>query len=375
MSSKPIRILQFLRKMQCGGIETWLMNVLRKINRNRFHFTFCTTSEEQGFYEEEILSLGAQRIACPLRNGFRSFNHRFTSILKEGQFDIVHSHMLLFSGWIMRLAASAKVPVRIAHMHSTGDRHSDSLRRNLYRWLMRKLIKKYCTFGVACSKMAADYGFPRNWVNLPHYDVIYCGVDALAFSATPEAMELRRSFGIPQNERVIGHVGNFVQVKNHEFLLHVVAAIASKRQDIHLLLVGDGPLRSEIEALANNLGIASKITFGGMRDDVPLLMSSLFDLLIFPSVLEGLGLVVVEAQCAGIPVLVSDIIPLDATIIKELVHRESLGKAPHVWAKRAIELLEQPHYDKDVARSQVENSVFSISHSVDFFEKLYSGRL
>jgi len=370
---RPIRIIHVLKTMHPGGVETWLMNVLRNIDREKFHFTFCTTCKESGTFDEEIRSLGADLLACPLNNGWHRFNKSFISILKEIEPDVVHSHLFFFSGIILRSAAKAGVPVRICHIHSTSNRDRNSIQRYVYRWLMLKFIEKYCTHGIGCSKRAADVGFIKGWEHLGKYCVMPCAINTSAFKLTTDRAKLRKSFGIPPEARIIGHVGSFRRVKNHEFLLRSTASMLSKSKDIHLFLVGDGPLKPQIEELARQLGISEHVTFAGLRNDVPLLMKNLFDLFVLPSQFEGLGLSVVEAQCAGIPSLISDTIPPEATVIDQLVYRQSLDAGPDIWTEQAFNLLKLPRYDKNLARKQVEASIFSLSHSVDFLRKIYSG--
>jgi glycosyltransferase involved in cell wall biosynthesis len=225
--------------------------------------------------------------------------------------------------------------------------------------------------------MAADYLFTPSWRRWNGYTVATCAIDTSAFQATVDRSQLCKSFGISPRVRIVGHVGNFRygNIKKHDFLLHIVAAMLGKREDIHLVLVGDGPLKPEIESLANKLGISDHVTFAGGRDDVPVLMKNLFDLLVLPSQYEGLPLVIMESQCAGLASLISDVITLEVTVIDELVERQSLKVGPEIWAERAFEILERPPYDKDKALMQIEKSKFGIASSVKFLSELYSGKL
>ncbi len=372
--SKRREIIQVVSKMDVGGVETWLMHVLRHIDRNRFHFIFCTASHELGFFGKEIRSLGGDIVHCPAKNGYRRFAKQFVSILNKVKPDVVHSHFLFLSGLVVRLAKNTGVPIRIVHSHASRDGHPDSVRRFFYRWLMRRCIRKYATHGIGCSAKTADYLFAPDWRNRNGYQVATCAIDTVPFRKPVDRVKLLRKFDIPANAKIVGHIGGFRHVKNHKFLLQVAAEIR-KHEDIHLFLVGDGPLRSEIEMLANGLGISSHVTFAGVRDDVPALLEGLFDLLIFPSKLEGLPLVVVESQAAGVPCLISDVITAEVTVIPELIHRESLNTGPKVWAERALELLSQAPYDEAQALQRIENSKFSISSSVGFLTKLYLGQL
>ena len=350
------------------------MDVWRHIDRDRFHFTFCSLSGKPGVFESEIISLGGRIILCPICQGYRTFAKRFTEILDEIRYAVVHSHMLFFSGLTLRLAARKGVPIRIAHAHTTqqdGERH---IRRRLYTWAMRHSIRNYATRGIGCSAQAADFLFTPSWRTQTAYDVIPCGINPARFQTVVTRSKLCESLGIPPAARIIGHVGSFRPQKNHAFLLRVVASLIAEDPRTHAVLVGDGHLRGEIEELARHLGILEHLTFTGIRDDVAILMRNLFDLVVFPSRYEGLGIVVIESQCAGVPCLVSDVIPKSVTLIEQLVHRESLQAGHEAWARRALEILDRPAYDKNCALRQVEASQFNISAGVRFLSELYAGQ-
>ena len=157
------------------------MDVWRHIDRDRFHFTFCSLSGKPGVFESEIISLGGRIILCPICQGYRTFAKRFTEILDEIRYAVVHSHMLFFSGLTLRLAARKGVPIRIAHAHTTqqdGERH---IRRRLYTWAMRHSIRRYATRGIGCSAQAADFLFTPSWRTQTAYHVIPCGIDPARF--------------------------------------------------------------------------------------------------------------------------------------------------------------------------------------------------
>ncbi|HDY88950.1 MAG TPA: glycosyltransferase family 1 protein [bacterium] len=369
------KILHVVNRMDIGGVEVWLMNVLRNIDRDKYHFIFCCLSDSQGCFDEEIRSLGAEMISCSLNEGYRKFTKNFKKILKDIKPDIVHSHLHFFSGYILKLASKNKIPMRIVHSHLAGDMkaESKSLKRNIYKWLMRKRIRKYATHGVGCSDMAADYLFSLKWRNISNYMVATCAIDTEPFKESVDRELLLKEFDIPANSKIIGHVGSFGYQKNHEFLLCIIAALLEKRQDIYCILIGEGPLKSQIESLVNQMGIAGHVTFAGARNDVPILMSNLFDLFLFPSRFEGLPITLMEAQCAGLVSVISDSITSEVKIIDQLVKFESLNTAPNIWADKISELLMRPAYDKNLAIKRIEESHFGIKTNVKFLSKLYSG--
>jgi glycosyltransferase involved in cell wall biosynthesis len=199
------------------------------------------------------------------------------------------------------------------------------------------LITRYATAGLAVSNTAVKR-FGAGWEKDPRWQIQYLGIDLSQFKTEFDCQELRRELGIPKNFLVIGHVGRFNQQKNHSFLLDIFAKTLELEPETILLLVGDGTLRQEIEAKAKHLGLAEKVMFLGTRRDVPLLMKGAMDVFVMPSLFEGLPLVLMETQAAGLPSIVSSTITEEADVIKPLIERLSIQDAPDVWATRILQL-------------------------------------
>ena len=246
MSTKTVRVLHIIGAMDYGGIETWLMHVLRHINRTKFQFDFCYTKPEPGAYALEIEALGGRMVACLLKKSNPlSFARRFRSVLREGRYDVVHSHVHHFSGFVVRLAHQEQVPVRIAHCHNTSDGKGSGPSRILYHALMKHWIRKYATHGLAASQDAARALFGPNWQSDPRFRVLHCGIDLEPFRQEVSREPVRQELGIPLDAPVVGHVGRFVPQKNHTFLLEIAAEVVKLRTEVRFLLVGDGPLATD----------------------------------------------------------------------------------------------------------------------------------
>jgi len=372
--SRPIQVVQIVSRMDRGGAESWLMNVWRRIDRARFAFTFCTMNGEPGVFDAEIRSLGGRVVPCTLDAARRPFAEGLTTVLQDVRCDVVHCHLLFFAGRVLPLANRAGVATRIAHSHTTQDGRPNGLLRRAYRWRMRRTIRSHATHGIGCSAAAADYLFTADWRGRPGYSVIPCGIDPAAFRETVDQTELRETLDIPADATVVGHVGSFRPPKNHSFLLRVVAAMIRKAPRIHLVLVGDGPLRPEMEKLANELAIGRNTHFVGVRGDVPVLMKNLFELFLFPSLYEGLPLGLVEAQCAGLPSLTSNAVTEEVVVVDGLVQRMPLALGPELWADRALEILDGQRAEPVVAMRAIEAGPFNIESSVTSLSELYAGR-
>jgi len=335
---RPIRILHVLYKMDRGGAETWLMHILRHMDRQRFQQDLLVHDPSPGAYDAEAQSLGARIIHCPYPTSPWGYARQFRKILTEyGPYDIIHSH-LHSGGFHLFLAAQAGVPVRISHNHSAvfplWSRLSFS-RKSLIK-LSYKLIFRYATAGLAASRSSAAGRFGPDWQADPRWQVLYCGIDLNPFVNHFDPSTVRQELGIPAEVLVIGHVGRFDEEKNHPFILEIAGELARTGPDFRLLLVGQGPMRPEIERLADRDGLRDKVIFAGLRTDVPRLLLGAMDVFLFPSLFESMGLVVLEAQAAGLPCLVSDTVPAEAEVVSPLVRWLSLAEPAARWAEEIL---------------------------------------
>ncbi len=371
----PVRVLHVVGALNHGGVETWLMHVLRHIDRDRFHFDFLVHSEQPAAYDDEARALGANIIPClhpsqPLRYG-----RNFKRILRaHGPYDVVHSHVHHFSGYALRLAAQAGVPTRIAHSHSDTAAHESQARpaRRAYLALMERWVRRCATTGLAASAQAAAALFGPGWQRDPRCRLLYCGVDLAPFRAPADRAACRAEFGLPAGALVIGHVGSFKPVKNHAFFVEIAAEIVRREPRARFLLIGDGPLRPAIEQRAQAAGLGDRAVFAGPRGDVPRLLRGALDVFLMPSLYEGLPVAGLEAQAAGLPVILSDTITPEADVIPALVQHIPLDAPASVWADAA--LAARPTVAQADALAQLARSQFNIEQSVRALEAVYGVR-
>lgn len=367
-----IRILHIVGGMVQGGIETWLMHCLRHIDRERFAMDFLVHTSEACTYDPEILALGSRVIPCLSPHQPWQYRHNFLQSLQTfGPYDIVHSHLHHFSGYTLWLAQQAQVPIRIAHSHNDlSTAPLFKLHRHLYLGAMKQWIRQSATQGLACSQRAASALYGPNWPQDSRWQVLYYGLDLDAFHLPMDGVALRTTLGVPQDALVIGHVGRFVEQKNHRFLLEIMAKVIQKKPNAYLVLIGDGPLKPAMEQYGVQLGLQNHIRYLGLRNDVPQLMRGLMDHFLFPSRFEGLGLVLIEAQAAGLPCLFSSVVPQEVDVVPRLLQRLSLTDSPGLWAERLLsQQMASP--DREEALAQVKNSVFNINLAVKKLENIY----
>jgi glycosyltransferase involved in cell wall biosynthesis len=356
------RVLHLVGRMKPGGVENWLMRLLRKADRNILQMDFCVATPQKGLYEEEIESLGSKIIRIPIKP-FLTYQHRLARILRENEYDVVHSHGWLFSGIVMKVAHRCRVPIRIAHGHTTSTEHSPTMYRKLYTYTTKRLIMRHSTHLIGCCKASAAALYGPDWQDDNRCSLVYYCFDDEDFRPGQTCLVKKEDFGLPSDAIVVGHVGSFRMAKNHTFLLNVAAEIFRRQPKAYLFLAGDGALRKDVEAKAKNLGISDRVVFAGVRKDVPQLLMHLLDVLVFPSIYEGLPLTLFEAAVTGLRVVCSDVITREVSEpLPEAFTYLSLNLSPKQWAEKVIEVLSQGKIAQEYAYQKYMNSHFSVEH-------------
>jgi glycosyltransferase involved in cell wall biosynthesis len=375
---RPIRILHVVNTMNRDGIETWLMHILRDIDRDRFQMDFLVHTTDVCAYDQEIRSLGSKIIPCLHPHHPWLYATNFQRILQEhGSYDIIHSHIHHYTGFILYLAQLAGVPIRIAHSHLDTSKQEiqGGWKRHLYLALMKWLIARYATLGFVCSQDAAIDLFNHSWKTDPRWQLLYCGINFQPFQDVVNNCTMRAELGIPADAFVIGHVGRFDPQKNHTFLIEIAAEIAQREPRICLLLVGEGLLRQEVEQQVAQMGLVDKVIFAGTRSDVPRLMLGVMDIFLFPSLYEGLPIVGLEAQAAGLPLVISDVISTELDQVKPLIKRLSLSEPASIWAEAVLAMLNlRSEINQVHSRLTMENSPFNLKSSVNALINVYENQ-
>jgi glycosyltransferase involved in cell wall biosynthesis len=372
--SRKIRVLHVLGRMNRGGVETWLMHVLRATDRSRYQLDFFVHTTEPSVLDSEVISLGSRIFQGGPPTSVLSYARRFRGVLsKEGPYDAVHSHVHHASGMILLLAAASGVPVRIAHSHNDTRAVSANvgLRRSAYVFGMTHLIDRFATRRVACSDVAGDDLFRPGWKESPGASVLYYSINLDPFRVPASPTAIRSALGLDPGSFVIGHVGRFDVQKNHGFLLDVARALVNVRPDTVLLLVGDGPLRAEIEAGVKARGLERHVVLAGVRGDVPAILTGAIDAMVFPSLHEGLPVIALEAQAAGVPLIMSDTISTEVIASPRLVKAMSLSQAPREWAEAIVAHHAKVRKTPGPPLGGLENGPFDIACSLRRLEEIY----
>lgn len=326
--------MQVVTIMDRGGLETMLMNYYRQIDRSQLQFDFMVHRTEYGDYDREILRMGGKIYRMPqirpgnYRKYFKLLDEFFVS---HPEYKVVHSHINENSSFVLRAAKAAGVPCRIAHSHLSDLGIDLKLPFRLYaRSVMPGNPNRY----FACSKNAGQWLFGREMSKTGKVTVLNNAVDVNEFQYDGHIRnELRSDLGA-HNKLVVGHVGRFNKQKNHGFLIDIFKAVHDRNPNSLLVMVGDGNLRSRIEKKVKELNLDSAVEFLGVREDIPRLMQAM-DVFLFPSLFEGLPVVMVEAQAAGLRCVVSDSITSDSDVTGR-VEFLSLKSSPEIWAAKIL---------------------------------------
>jgi glycosyltransferase involved in cell wall biosynthesis len=360
-TTPPIKILHIFGRMVRDGAETRTLEIMRNVDRDRYQLHFCSLSGLPGDLDDEIRALGGQVHLCRLAP---DFPWRFLRLLREQQFDVIHSHVHYFSGYLLRLAARAGIPTRIAHFRITDDGQGNNIRRRYQRRLMRYWIDRYATCILAVCQAAMEASWGPQWRLDPRCQIIYNGLDLSAFEQPPDRIGVRREFNLPPTANLYIHVGRMDPQKNHQRVLSIFAELLNHDAHAFLLFVGrgDNAIERQLRLRANALRIGERVIIAGKRSDVPRLLQAA-DLLLFPSLWEGLPGVVLEAGAAGTPVIASNLPGINEIAAQlPLIRCLPLDTDDHVWAQAAnsFSIQHQAPTARTSAVKAFASSVFNI---------------
>ena len=372
----PKRILQVLTVMTPGGAETMVMNYYRAMDRTKVQFDFLLHRDEKTAYIDEIIALGGKIFIMPSmspKNHFSYLKALDTFFDEHLEYQIVHSHLNALSLWVLKIAKKNGIPVRIAHSHTSIEpfykkiflKNTDipTTIKDTIQSILRYKVRKYATHYFSCGEKAGKwlFGSKNNKAK-----IINNAINASMFTYNPEISikykkELRAS-----GKKIIGHVGNFSEAKNMNFLIRVFKELLTLRKDLILVLVGDGNSRSKIEKEVKNFNIKKNVVFLGVRNDIPSLLQA-FDLFLFPSLYEGLPVTLIEAQAAGLKVVASDSITKEVAIT-ELITFCSLQSSEKEWAQSVLINLE---YNRENTFQQIVDGNYDILQNAKQLQQFY----
>ena len=364
-----IRVLHIFNIMNHGGAETMILNIYRNINRENIQFDFLCMGSGKGAYDDEIYSLGGKiyRVNPPSKVGYLHHIKEIIKICKKNKYKAVHCPTQFHSGIICLAAYLAKVPIRIVHSHSAGDKSNNCIRR-LYNFVCRRLINLFATDKIACGELAGKFLFGKKMKNVL---ILHNGIDLEKYCAdyTNESLKIRSEYGIKQEEIVIGHVGRFVKLKNHDFFVNLAEYFKRHNINVKIMLVGDGELKNEIERKVKEQELDDFVIFTGVRDDICTIMNC-FDVFVMPSFYEGFPMTIIEALATGINCVVSENISKEVDIIEDSIEFIPLEKDYSIWTKAILEKSKKKE-NRIIRKKQLGKNGFSVQHSVNVLSSIY----
>lgn len=361
--SEPIRILQVLGRLDRGGAETMIMNLYRHMDREQLQFDFLIHTEDVCDYTEEIGKLGGKIYSMePFRAstapGYRKQWRRF--FREHPEYRVIHGHMRSTASLYLAEAKRAGL-VTIVHSHNTS---SGSGLSAVVKNLLQYPLRYQADYLFACGKRAGEWLYGKKACDGPRFHLLPNGIETERFRfQSAVRTEKRRELELGDDELVFLHIGRMEEQKNHRFLLEIMREIRHMEKKSRLLLCGCGPLEAELKKQAGE-----DVVFLGVRDDIPDLMMA-GDAMIFPSLFEGLPVTVVEAQAAGLSVLMSDTVT-DEVILTDLVQTMSLQKSAGSWAERALEMAEKLP-DRSCYAQQIRSAGYDVEQSARWLTEFY----
>lgn len=326
-----IRVLHVVGGMNQGGTENFIMNLYRNIDKTKIQFDFLVNRD--GVFDDEIRKLGGRiyKIDALQKVGQIKYTKMLREYFRNHKYLIVHSHINQVSGLILECAKMEKVPVRIAHSH--GSKSDANLITKIYKNYLGKKILRNATRLLACSEDAAGYMFRHARKNAI---IVENAVDITRFEYSRKKRdEIRSKFKIDDSTLVIGCIARFSESKNHLFLIDIFRTYSFKNNNSKLLLVGGGQLEEKIRKRVKSCGIQDKVIFAGTTFETEKYYSA-FDCFVLPSLFEGLGIVLIEAQISGLKCLASKgVIPKEAKISNNLEFI-GLDESSDVWTNHIV---------------------------------------
>lgn len=363
---EPIRVLHILQRMEAGGTQALLMNIYRKIDRTKVQFDFLVVYKEKQFYDDEIEKMGGHVYKLSFREDLNlpKFQKDLAGFFAQHhEYKIVHCHAYTIGYFCLKAAKKAGIPVRIAHSHSNAAVHDVKLPLKL---IMQKLFTIYSTDLFACSEEAGKFAFKGK-----KFGIVQNAIDSQKFIADANIREKIRKALRVESKFVVGHVGRMQPEKNHDFLIDVFAEIKKKKSDAELILVGTGPLEEKVKSKVAEKGLSDCVHFLGNRKDMNRIYQAM-DVFVFPSLFEGLGIVAIEAQAAGVPIVCSEGLPPE-TDITPIYRKLLLSDGEEKWANAALEMVQNLKAHTNM-QQYVIDAGFDMDATAKYMENYYLNR-
>lgn len=364
--NKNIRIAYFVPGLISGGVEQMLINYCSYMDKNKLLFDVIYQHEPVEVCLQKIEKAGCHTYRIPSKAHHPIKNFIFTyKIIKKGKYDIVHSHMNLMNFIPLFCAMICGVKVRISHSHIA--KKDKSFLYTCFANICKILTKTFATDFFACGEEAAMYMYGKKMLSNKKISIINNAIDINKFQFNKKVRkEIRGRLNI-EDKLVIGHIGRFTEQKNHHKLIEIFKEINQIEKQSVLLLIGTGELENQIRKRVLDLNLENSVLFLGARSDINELYQAM-DVFVFPSLYEGLGIVAIEAQAAGLPCIVADTVPKEA-FITDLIQTVSLNDYAKEWSKKI--LIASKNENRKNTQNDIQNAGYDIKIEAKKLEQKY----
>jgi glycosyltransferase involved in cell wall biosynthesis len=370
--SEKVKVLYFIDRMLRGGIQTFVIENMKHMDKNKIQIDYLLLDDGVKYELEDTLKeMGSNvyklkgvwlRKPTDYFNYFKKIDEFFS---QHNDYKVVHLHSSSKNFYILKSAKKYGIPVRIAHSHNIGFQSKNKIQIMIGN-VCKPLLKKYATDYFACAYLAGEWLFGKKTVKDGKVRVIHNAVEYEKFKFNEKKrIEIRNRLNI--NEKlVIGNVGRFSEQKNHEFLIDIFNEIHKKNKMSTLMLIGKGEKEEIIRKKVKELGLENDVIFMGFCDNVNELMWAM-DIFLMPSLHEGLPVVGIEAQAAGLPCFMSKYVITDEVKITELVKFIELKQSPREWAEEIL----NSDLSRKNTKAEIEQARYLIMDTAKELENFY----
>ncbi|ACB62077.1 glycosyl transferase group 1 [Exiguobacterium sibiricum 255-15] len=366
--NNKVRVLHVLGSTNLGGAQSFVMNLYRKIDTTKIQFDFVIHTNDACFYDQEILSRGGKIFRCPNYKGNNHFEYLswWKKFLRDNSenYEFLHSH-IRSTAWIYMMLCRKYKLNTIAHSHSIS---SGKGFKSFVKNSMQLPIRYISNYQFACSEKAGTWLFGRSIIYKKTFKIVKNSIELEKYYFDYSKRTLLKEEMDLKGKKIIGHIGRMTTAKNHLKILGVFQEFKKNNSNTILLLIGDGELKEKIVEEANKMNILNDIYFLGAVHNVEDYLQ-VMDVFLFPSLWEGLGISLIEAQAAGLECVISDSIPEDV-ILSDLITIVPLKESHSYWAKIIQnKITNTSHRQSDI--NNIAEQGYDINQLVSWFEEFY----
>lgn len=362
-----MKIVHIVGKLKKAGVEAVVFTYLRNMDLDGMSVDVLYDADSTVEPPCDLAEKGIRFIEIPPYQKVFSYMSAIKRLCRENKYDIIHTHMNVLSVFSLFAAKCAGVPHRICHNHSTTSKYEK--KKDLMKKVLKPTAKIFATDYAACSELSARWMYGDRRVDSGLVTVFNNAIDLDRYIYSEEsAVQMKKELGV-ENCFLIGHVGRFMDQKNHTFLIDIFAHICKIKEDARLILIGDGENLEAIKDKIYTLGIEDKVIFKGIVSDVERYYCAM-DVFLLPSLYEGLPVVALEAQATGLPCVISDSVTSECAVIPEVAFLP-VNKECEKWAEAVINSKTEDRYGCNrIFRDGKFNIVNSAYQMREYYNKL-----